>query len=482
MTTTKKANARISLLPACVFTLCLAILFIAAAFGHAGEFRFVLQVLVGSLALWLIWRAVLKASDWTKRWDIFAPGVAFIAAYLVFFSLGSINVFDLPDSFMAGMFSPVPASQWGFYLLGLAGYGLGLWFGKARAHVHPGKLSVRNDWDPGWFWGGVFALSVVMVGSLAVEISRFGVPGISTLAGEERLGIRGVPHFLFMSCAWALFLIVPAYLWSRRTTWRAKAAGYLLLLFIGVALPLLQGGRSDLVVALLPVFFLFHYLKKPWTLLSIASLGLAVVVVLSVLGYLRDYFLDYGQSMGSLDVLGMPTWVVTSFYFLLYVRYNVATFRDVTTVIPSTVPYQHGALTFAPLKTPLPGHHEMSDMFFKNVLGTQFVGAGQPASILGPLYGDFGALGILAGMFLFGLITAKVYSGMVRRQTVLSVILYAWVLQTAFVGLSASVFPYITTLSMPAIWIAFDLLVRKPVTPGEPIAGPQRNWNPHPAG
>src|SRR5208282_4043790 len=151
--------------------------------------------------------------------------------------------------------------------------------------------SLRNDWDPGWFWGGVFALSAVMVGSLAVEISRFGVPGLSTRAGEERLGIRGVPHFLFISCAWALFLIVPAYLWTRRATWRAKAAGYLLLLFIGVALPLLQGGRSDLVVALLPVFFLFHYLKKPWTMLSITSLGLAVVVVLSVLGYLRDYFL-----------------------------------------------------------------------------------------------------------------------------------------------------------------------------------------------
>src|SRR5208283_1492690 len=113
---------------------------------------------------------------------------------------------------------------------------------------------------------------------------------------------------------------------------------------------------------------------------------------------------------------------------------------------------------------------------------SQFVGAGQPASILGPLYGDFGAPGILAGMFLFGLITAKAYRGMIRRQTVLSVILYAWVLETAFVGLSASVFPYITTLSMPAIWIAFDWLVRKPVTPGEPIAGPQRNWNPHPAG
>ena len=462
MSTPTKAHVPIPLTTVCLLTACLAILLVAAACG-GGEFRLVIELLVAGFALWLIWPALVRANEWTKRWDFFAPGVAFVLAYLAWFGLGSANIFDVPDSIEGDLFSPIPITQWGFYGLGLAGYGLGLWFGKAKIRVDPHRLEFRNDWPPRRFWGLIVILTLIMFGSGAAQISQFGVPGFSPLAGEERLGIRGIPHFVFIHCAFTLVVFIPAYLWSRRTTHRARIGAALLVLFMAVALALLQGGRGQLVVTLLMAFIIFHYLKKSSTLFLLFGLGGAAIVVLSLIGYLRDYFLmsSYGASMVSLGVLGLPEWMFPMTYVLLYVRYSVATFRDITSIIPSNVPYQHGALNFIPFKTFLPGHHEPADMFFKDILGSQFIGAGQPATLLGPLYADFGALGILAGMFLFGLIAAKAYRTMVRKQTVLSAILYAWVLQTGLLGLFGGLFTYIITLTMPLLWILFDRLARR---------------------
>jgi oligosaccharide repeat unit polymerase len=454
----------------------LAILFISSVCGGAGGFWIALGLFVGLIGLRLAWRLLVQANEWTKRCDFFAPGVAFVLAYLAWFGIGSANLFNVPDSIMAGTFSPIPLTQWGFYGLGLAAYGLGLWFGKVKMPVDPRSLEFRNDWVPSRFWGLIVILTLIMFGSAAAQISQFGVPGLSTLAGEERLGIRGVPHFLFASCAFTIVVLVPAYLWSRSTTRWVRIAPTLLVLCIVVALPLLQGGRSDLVVSLLTVFLIFHYLRRRATLFPLFGLGVATVVILSLAGYLRDYFLTSGKGMGWLEMLGLPEWMVPMTYVLLYVRYDVANFRDITSIIPSRVPYQHGALTFAAFKSLLAGAHEMSDMFFKNLLGGQFVGGGQPATLLGPLYGDYGALGIFAGMFLFGLIAAKAYNTIFRRQTLLSVILYAWILQTGFMGLFGSLFTYITTLTIPILWALIDRLARNSATSGASTTGHPPRW------
>jgi oligosaccharide repeat unit polymerase len=445
--------------------LCVAVLLVAVASGRSSLFYFALGAIIVLLALGFFWWVFRKANEWTGRRDFFAPAAAFVIAYLAWFSLGFANVFDLPDYLAFGTFSPIPASQWGFYLLGLAGYVLGLWLGNANTRVAQPQVQVRNEWNPKRFWRIVVLLGCSLIGSGAVQVAQFGIPGLSPLAGEERLAIRGIPHFLFVSCAFTLVVVIPSYLWTHPTTRRTKYLATLFVVFIMVGLPLLQGGRSDLVVSLLTLFLIFHYLKRRVTLFSLVSAAVIGLIALSLTGYLRDYSLDGGQNMDWLDVLGLPPWMVPTLYVLLYIRYTVATFRDVTIMIPSQVHYQYGALSFAALKTPLPGHHDMSDMFFKNMLGNEFTGGGQPATLLGPLYGDLGALGILAGMFCFGLIACRAYHRMNRKRTLLTVMLYAWILQTGLMGLFGSLFTYIVTLSTPLLWVGFDWLVREQPAP-----------------
>jgi oligosaccharide repeat unit polymerase len=105
----------------------------------------------------------------------------------------------------------------------------------------------------------------------------------------------------------------------------------------------------------------------------------------------------------------------------------------------------------------------MSDIFFKQILGSDFVGGGQPATLLGPLYGDFGLAGIVLGMFLVGVLVSTAHRWMLKGPTVFRVLIYSWLMQTVLFSLFGALIPYITTLWIPLFWWFLDaVLLRKP--------------------
>jgi len=187
------------------------------------------------------------------------------------------------------------------------------------------------------------------------------------------------------------------------------------------------------------------------------SVLILVFCLTSVFGYLRDTALVGDNEAG--EWINIPAPLLSVIYTYLYIRYPVATFRDLTTVIPKSVGFQYGTLTFGPLDTLLPGHHQQSDMFFKQVLGNDFIGAGQPATLLGPLYADGGMLGIVTGMFLFGMIMAAAYRWMLTEPTLFRKLIYAWVIQTGIFSYFSDLFPYIMTLWMPLMWLALSRIL-----------------------
>jgi len=187
---------------------------------------------------------------------------------------------------------------------------------------------------------------------------------------------------------------------------------------------------------------------------SVLILGFCLT---SAFGYLRDTALVGDNEAG--EWFNIPAPLLSVIYAYLYIRYPVATFRDLTTVIPKSVGFQYGTLTFGPLDTLLPGHHQQSDMFFKQVLGNDFIGAGQPATLLGPLYADGGMLGIVTGMFLFGMTMAAAYRWMLTEPTLFRKLIYAWVIQTGIFSYFSDLFPYIMTLWMPLMWLGLSRIL-----------------------
>ncbi len=436
---------------------------LAMAAGIAGaSSNSSLLILAAFPAVGLLAYALGKAIGLAGRLDVFSPLVAFPVLYVAWFALGSIDVIEVPPTVTFGLFEPIPGYVLGYAALGLTGYLAGV----ALAHAKP--IGKREDRAPEFTWReDRFAVVCAGLGFLTFAsyfylIASMGaIPALSADAGEIRLRIvqSGPAEAVMLTCTWTLIPMLMMYIWCRRPRRSVR-----LLCYAGVAvssvLLLSLGGRSYLFVPLLTTLVARHYGKRRFAARSLALVGMTLFCGLSLFGYIRDTSL-YGHTFGE-DRLGIPGAVVPFVYSYLYIRYPVATFRDVTTIIPDRIPYQYGALSFGPLATVLPGHHEQSDMFFKNILGNDFIGAGQPATLLGPLYADAGLSGILAGLFLSGMLVSRTHAWMLAEPTVIRVLLYAWLMHTLLFSVFANLFPYITTIWIPAFWMVLHWFLRKP--------------------
>ncbi len=411
-------------------------------------------------AVVLLVYGIRKVAHAVRHVDVFSPLVAFPILYVAWFAIGSIDFVELPPSVQFGLFEPIPAYVLGYAALGLIAYLAGARLSRARS-VTTEQSRIEFDWIENRFRLVVAGLSVLMVASYAYIVAGIGViPALVADAGEVRLKIRnyGPAEAVLFTAAWSLIPMLMVYVWIRRPRRLLRMACYASVLFAAVLL-LSLGGRSYLFVPLLATVVARHYCRQRFSVRRLLLVGVLAFCGLSLYGYVRDASLSGVASAGR--ELGTPG-VVTAFtYSYLYIRYPVATLRDVISAIPSKVPYQMGSLTFGPFATFLPGHHEQSDMFFKDILGNDFVGAGQPATLLGPLYADGGIIGIIMGLFLFAQLIAYVYRRVNARPSIINLLLYAWLLQTLLFSLFANLFPYITTLWIPLFWIGLDRVMRR---------------------
>ncbi len=430
--------------------------------GNTGALVSIATVVVLFPAAYALYRLLRLAARKCDALDFFSPLVAFPVMYVAWFAVGSIDLIDVPPTVSFGLFEPIPGYVIGYAALGLAAYLAGAAIGRPLQAGNGGDRTSGFTWAEDRFWAVSAGLGLLTLASYIYMVAGIGVvPALDADAGEIRLRIAryGGAEAVMFTGAWTLIPMLMMYTWYRR-----PGRGVKLLCFAGVAvvsgLLLSLGGRSYLFVPVLTTMVARHYGKRRFAIGKLALVSVTLFCGISLFGYVRDTSLN-GSGFGE-DTMGIPGAVVPFVYSYLYIRYPVATFRDITAIIPSKIPYQYGALSFGPLATVLPGRHEQSDMFFKNILGNDFIGAGQAATLLGPLYADAGLPGIVAGLFFSGMFITRAYAWMLAGPTVIRVLLYAWMMQTLLFSLFVCLFPWITTLWIPAFWMALHLFLRKP--------------------
>jgi oligosaccharide repeat unit polymerase len=387
---------------------------------------------------------------WLRRQELLSPVIAFPLGYLVWYGLGSLTLLGESDS-RVWMYSSVGL---GCYLLGAAIGGRKVLFANAKPHI-------RDDWDDSHFWPVMAVFAALALLAYVYVILQMGVPALDPDAAERRLEVTkyGPSEAVLFTASWTLLIFAAARLWTSRNAALTRVvawAGMGVVAFMLLSL----GSRGFLFVPLLTAIIARHYLRKRFHPLTLTVLGSLIFVGLSIYGYTRDSTLPKELLSAHKDSVGELA-IFPLIYAYLYVRQPVETFQQITEIIPRTIPYQHGQLTFGALRTLLPGHHEMSDMYFKQILGSDFTGGGQPATVLGPFYGDFGPAGIVIGMFAVGFVVANVYRWMLEDPTVFRVLIYAWVMQTLLFSLFGAIFPYITTIWIPFFWWLVHSLVLK---------------------
>lgn len=456
--------------PRRIFTLFLGVsLLFLLAFGEsmmAGQnvFEKILVTLFAIPVIWLLVRVGRSVLSGIDRRDLFSPWILFPCIYIVWFVVGSIDFLQVPSSISFGAFDPIPAKMWLYYAVGLFSYFLGTYFVRRRSiSAESAQLGFEPslEWPEDKFKIGMVVLCGFMLVSYAVIVSQIGIPALQpdTYLVRLEIGKQRWAQLVLITGGYSLIPVLSAYLWRTKRLREGRIIFWLMLLLTGLILISL-GSRGFIFQPLLTAAVARHYLRARYKLVRFGFVLFLIFASMSLYGYVRDNQGSVSESESPIVTGGFPSYLFPFAYSYLYIRYSVSTFRDIVSVVPGQVAYQHGWLTFQPLQIFLPGHHSSSDTFFKSILGSDFEGAGQPATLLGPFYADFGLLGIVVGMIGFGALSAFVYRWMLSRQTVTSVLVYAWIVKIAIFSLFLSVFEFPSDLGIPVCWLLLDRFLR----------------------
>jgi oligosaccharide repeat unit polymerase len=241
------------------------------------------------------------------------------------------------------------------------------------------------------------------------------------------------------------------YVWVRTAVTPTLRRLTYLAIGILLGLTLLFGNRGLVMEPVLVAVLTFHYVRRRLSLRLMTIMALAGILFLSLGGLYRDVR-QYGPAhVATVVSWGFPRWSLPLTYIYSYIRDPVLTFHRLRGVVPAFEDFGQGRVHLAPLATALPGHQESPDDIFKRLLKSEFVGFGQPATLLGHLYVDGGLVAIIAGMYVFGLLSRIIYSRMRLRPSPFRVLLYVWVAHVALWSLFTSLLPAITTLFVPLL-------------------------------
>lgn len=426
------------------------------AAGGLGTARTFALAGVAVLSLFWIWERCESGEA-----DLFSPTHAFPVAYVLWFALAGIDFIEPVAE--TRLWDPIPFRTLLLAALGLVVYLLTLSLLRApsrslsdKGYRESLRASVRR-WERERVTLGGAAFLVIIFGAYADIVRAIGIPILSSTPALARLAIRG-HGIVFAVFYCAILAYVPlslAWIWGgakvslneRRTVWLSLVS---IVLFVWSL-----GNRGLVIEPALLALLTMHYFRHPIGLRLTASVSVLGAIFLSTMGLWRDVK-QYGPGhIAELIGWGFPLWSLPFTYIYSYVRDPVVTFTQSMQVIPHFVPYQHGGIFLSPIITVLPGHQESSDFFFKRILHNDFIGMGRPATLLGSLYADAGVVGVIAGLFIFGLIAQLTYRRLMVQPTSTVALMHVWISHVALLSLFSSLFPYPTTVFVPLlIWSA----------------------------
>lgn len=415
--------------------------------------------------------------------DLLSPFVGFPIAYLLFFGLGSLNLITVaaPRGYdwalwLRHVSLTTPLLSWlgliAYYIgaLGVAAVSSG--FKLRVASVAGSRPRARLD---NWLGRRPDQVTLVTAGiafaAVAYSLLRSGAPLLAGSVNSGRIqfaATNGLMTTVFESFVLAAigFATITAFSVDGGKN-RRRIGIWCALTAVTALTALLIATRSLLAEGALFILPLIHYARQsPLRLRLLAVGGLAGLLLIGAYGYLRD-----SQSQGGFTAYatvyeraGIPRVVQPVAQPYLYWRDTVVTFDQVTALVPTSYPYQHGRVLMMGAIGLLPGHHTGgADVLFKGLLHLTFAnGVGVPGSVLGIFYVDFGVLGVAIGMGTLGALLSAGSAWLRTASTADSLLGYAFLLKLALWSLFLGPFPYLTTIAVPVILVLGSQYAQRP--------------------
>lgn len=188
------------------------------------------------------------------------------------------------------------------------------------------------------------------------------------------------------------------------------------LAIISLVIPLLTSARLELMYLFVMLGAAWHYYRRPISLVKITTLGLALILATSLLGYARyAQRATSGSASFSLAVLADKT--MGSAYFM-----DIGKTSVIVDTVPDQVPYQLGSSYALFLLAPIPRTlwPEKPNVRISSFVGDQIYtradDSGVPPGFVGEAYLNFGHVGVFVMMGLLGALSARIYRSLVVQS------------------------------------------------------------------
>jgi oligosaccharide repeat unit polymerase len=416
-----------------VFCLVLAIAAGVAIAILPGEITTITIVsLCGLAILWAIDNVWVK-----KRLDILSPAPVFLAAYWIYYSVGSASAL---------------LQLWGLYLLGSIMFLVGTLLAK-RLWKHPSwslwdkasRSKILEVADSGRLW---FAILILLgIGSMgAILTAQWGGVGSNLLLDVARLRAK-VSAPVYMPYLFALLevagVIVIVDLFAHPNTKRNRwytLRSLLVTAFICGCLVVYLGARAFLVPIGIGALLGFHYFYRRLGFRDFLLVFATAILVMSLWYSARRY--------GPMILEGDYALDMQAGYAPLGIQSSNAVDRlaRLVDLFPNTHPFWLGRVFFSQLITLLPGHQWLVDDWITVYIHHRELTSigGSPPTILGGFYMDGGAFAVAMGMLIVGLVIQAMYLAFRRKPTPLRLMYYSYLL--SFVCVSVYGFVCLSTI------------------------------------
>lgn len=345
----------------------------------------------------------------------FSPWPYYPLIFSTYFLVGSINV----DT-------PVLDEQWLLYMLAVFGFYIGFLLCNLRSkspnHVmEPVCLANINYIKIIFMLGVVFTLYIW---------GTSGIPFLSENVDDARMGFASNGYIATVATCLdvATFYVFALLLIDLKRQDNSRLVLYVLLICIFVFVAIMSGSRTRIFKFIIPCVIIYHFIHSKISLRTVSIFSIVGFIVIGTIGYYRAYVLYGDDIWQGLDMSGDETAFNAIIHYstieLSTAVYGLSLVLDFT---PSLVEYSYGALFMSPVLMPLPFETPTPGMFYKDVIGGTWYGAGLAATFIAPMFSDFSFLGVILFSVFYSYLFNYFYlkARAAKETDIYSVVVYA---------------------------------------------------------
>lgn len=381
--------------------------------------------------------------QWVRARTLLRHDALVSVGILIYFLLGTLNI----ELFSADWSPRLSVTQrvWVVVAIGIWGYLLGAWLGRAHAR----RGSSTRDGPPLRLIADSHLLEIVGWAGLVALLVIYRAPALTGANREEQNGyVTAVAQ-----------LLIPAYL-LRLAAARAVAPRGVWIRAGLAGLGLLASGYRTYALVLMLGLAMVWFVQ-PRTVLQRLRAGLLCLALFLTIGIGFGYwrFLREGNESGRELVgsvfgpdAGSALQVAAGFTYVGFFREGPSILGFLVERHPKLEPYTKGRALWGTITSPLPGQQwDARAIVSKEVYGMRQTSL--VSTIFGPWYLDFGFAGVLVGLAGLGYVMSRLEEGALTKRGRVHQAAYAYGLVLVGLSIHTGLTDFAFAVLLPAVFL-----------------------------